>query len=366
MGLRLDAGSRGNVGPWVHVAGVDIDRRGRTVLEATVEHFIRTGEPVASAAVAHRIAPPVSSATVRTEMARLEARGFLCQPHTSAGRVPTDRAYRVYVDGLLNRLQDDPVGAPPDAAWGVGSSAELELKEYLRSVTGYLSQQSDWVGIVVSPPAADDELERLQFVRLGGARVMVLVVTRLGAVSSRVLRTEAGLDERDVEDLQDALNARLHGRTLGEARRILQEEAQRLRTAVLPGGGLTLSGVLPLEKAQQVEVFVEGVANMLKPEPFADLGRMRRAVEAIEHGEPLRRLPQVTRSGGVTVRIGEENEADAFADLALIACGFGESERAHGSLGIVGPKRMDYSRLIPLVAWTAERVSEFVRTRYRS
>jgi heat-inducible transcriptional repressor len=104
---------------------------------------------------------------------------------------------------------------------------------------------------------------------------------------------------------------------------------------------------------------------MLKGEPFADLDRIRRAVVALESGEPLRRLPQVTRAGSVTVRIGEENGA-AFADLALIACGFGEAERACGSLGVVGPKRMDYSRLIPLVASTAEHVSEFVRGRRRT
>jgi heat-inducible transcriptional repressor len=333
------------------VPGVDIDRRGRTVLEATVEHFIRTGEPVASAAVARRIEPSVSSATVRTEMARLEARGFLSQPHTSAGRVPTDRAYRVYVDGLLLREVDEASRAPGDGPLPAGG-VDLELKDYLRSVTGWLSQQSDWVGIVVSPPAAEDELEVLEFVRLGGGRVMVLAVTRLGAVSSRILRTMDRLDDRELGALQDALQQRLHGRTLSAARRLLGEDP-------------TLSGVLPFEKARDVEVFVEGVANMLKGEPFADLDRIRRAVVALESGEPLRRLPQVTRAGSVTVRIGEENGA-AFADLALIACGFGEAERACGSLGVVGPKRMDYSRLIPLVASTAEHVSEFVRGRRRT
>jgi len=334
------------------VAGVDIDRRGRTVLEATVEHFIRTGEPVSSAAVAQRIDPPVSSATVRNEMARLEARGFLAQPHTSAGRVPTDRAYRVYVDGLLVRGRDDAAGRQPSAPLA-DSGIELELKDYLRSVTGYLSQQSAWIAVVVSPPPAEDQLEALQFARLGGGRVMVLAVTRLGAVSSRILRTGGPLDEREVQALQEALEQRLRGQPLSAARRLLGEDP-------------TLSGVLPLERAQEVEVFVDGVANMLKGEPFADRERVRRAVMALETGEPLRRLAQVTREGSVTVRIGEENGTEAFADLSLIACGFGEAERARGTLGVVGPKRMDYSRLIPLVAWTAEHVSEFVRGRYRS
>lgn len=343
--------------------GADIDYRSRTILEATVEQYIRTGEPVASRAVARVVDPPVSSATARTVMARLEASGFLRQPHTSAGRSPTDRGYRVYVDGLQARWRQ---ATPPrllDAELGAGA-AELGMKDYLRFVSGFLSQRSSQVGVVVSPQATAEVLERLQFVRLWGPRVMVLAVSRLGAVNSRVLETEAALDDDEIARLQDALNVRLRGRTMGEARRILASEARRLRASPLLARDLPLGGVLPVEKAQDAEVFVEGVANMLRPEPATDLARLRRALEALERRHALAHFSDVTRGRpGVTVRIGCENEPDAFEDLALIACGYGRADGAEGSLGVLGPKRMDYSRLIPLVAHTADQVSAFVRDR---
>ena len=352
------------------------DSRGQSILTAIInEHFV-TGEPVGSKTIAQRFANAsgLSSASIRSVMGELEDLGLLEQPHTSAGRIPTDKGYRFYVDNLLGVLSisnDDlhRIGGE----FGLNDSDLVETPDRLMERTSQLlSALSNNVGIVVSPSLANDRLQHIEFVNLSDNRILVVLVSAPNIVHNRIIRLKVTFSKEDLERTANYLNAEFSGKSLAEIRseilRLMHEEKtmfdRLLQTAVI-----LCSQSIEDEEDKLGEVYVDGTSNILTKRDFADLERLRELLTTI--GEKSRLLEilnecvarDTEHSGGVQVMIGTENRTPSLQNCTLISAPYRVgSGAAVGTLSVLGPTRMEYARMISIVSYVA-RVLEKMMSR---
>src|SRR5688500_15875742 len=352
------------------------DSRGQTILTAIInEHFV-TGEPVGSKTIAEKFANAsgLSAATVRNVMAELEDLGLLEQPHTSAGRMPTDKGYRFYVDNLLGVLSISNndlhrIGGE----FGLSGSDLVEAPDRLMERTSQLlSALSNNVGIVVSPNLANDRLQHIEFVNLSENRILVVLVSSPNIVHHRIIRLKVTFTREELERTANYLNAEFTGKNLAEIRadilRLMHEEKMMfdklLQTAVI-----LCSQSIEDEESRMGEVYVDGASNILTKRDFADLERLRGLISTI--GEKSRLLQilneciarDADRSGEVQVMIGSENRTPSLQNCTLISAPYrvgGGS--AVGTLSVLGPTRIEYARMISIVSYVA-RVLEKMMSR---
>lgn len=352
------------------------DSRGQAVLTAIInEHFV-TGEPVGSKTISEKFAGAsgLSSASIRSVMGELEDLGLLEQPHTSAGRVPTDKGYRFYVDNLLGVLSisNDDLHRIGDE-FGLSASDLVEAPDRLMERTSQLlSVLSNNVGIVVSPSLANDRLQHIEFVNLSDNRILVVLVSAPNIVHNRIIRLKVTFTKDELDRTANYLNAEFSGKTLSEIRaeilRLMHEEKtifdKLLQTAVI-----LCSQSIEDEDSRFGEVYVEGTSNILTKKDFTDLERLRELLTTIgERSRLLQILNEcVTRdtdhSGDVQVMIGSENRTPSLQNCTLISAPYrvgGGS--AMGTLSVLGPTRIEYARMISIVSYVA-RVLEKVMSR---
>ncbi|MFB3737662.1 MAG: heat-inducible transcriptional repressor HrcA [Candidatus Velamenicoccus archaeovorus] len=337
---------------------VELGPRKVAVLRAVVEEYVRTGEPVGSETIAERAGLGVSSATIRNEMAALEELGYLAQPHTSAGRIPTDHGYRRYVDTLpLGRGLRDPQRR---AITGFFAETMLDLEEVLKGTTQLLSRLTMYAGLAVPPTFADESLLRVEVVDLGPA-VMVLVVGQHGRVEKAIVDRPKGLDGQAVETLERRLADEFRGETLAEA----QARALKLAGAAQPAERellLVIADTLGEMQAgtRNVHVLVGGVANLADEAAHWRRETVRRLFEALEHeSELLRLLRDVsTTPDEVSVTIGTEHPTTEEWEATVVAAPFRSGQTPVGTIGVVGPTAMDYENVVSSVRAVARRLSE--------
>ena len=330
------------------------------ILLAIVELFNQTGEPVGSAAVSRLSQIQVSSATIRNVMAELEERGLLYQPHTSAGRVPTSEGMRFYVNLLIEsgRL----VGAP-DAGWAkeFENLADDDVDTIVRSAGLVISQIARLTSIVSSPRVSAIRLKDLHLAWVSEHRILVILITEDGRVFNRVVRVDHCLDPAQLMRMQNYLSELVVGLSLEEVRRKVRAELQRAESQYRQfiRRALEISQEA-LEVATRSELFVEGTLHMLEVTELAmDIQRARDVLGSLEDRERvLGVLDGICESMEVQTLIGPELGTDWGADLSLIACGYSKGGRQAGLVGIIGPIRMNYARLIPLVEHTARVLSK--------
>ncbi|MBX3243316.1 MAG: heat-inducible transcription repressor HrcA [Acidobacteria bacterium] len=343
------------------------DARSQTILSAVIkEHFV-TGEPVGSKAVADRFANAqgLSPATIRNVMSELEELGLLEHPHTSAGRIPTDKGYRFYVDNLLGVLsissEDlDRIGND----LGLADSEIAETPDRLMERTSHLlSALSNNVGIVVSPSLANDRLQHIEFVNLSDNRILVVLVSSPNIVHHRIIRLKMSFTREELEQCANFLNIEYGGKTLSEIRDtilVLMHEEKSLFDRLLQTAVILCSQSIDSEGDRAGQVFVEGTTNILTGKDFADLERLRDLLATI--GERSR-LIQILEEcigrdtaipDGVQVVIGSENRTPSFQNCTLISAPYriGNSPTV-GTLSVLGPTRMEYARMISIVSYVA-------------
>jgi len=335
------------------------DERTREVLLAVVRRHIHTGEPVGSSAVSRDLRTEISPASVRAIMAELEELGLLAQPHTSAGRVPTDLAFRFYVDHLAGRPK-----LAPNAARSIEQALATagDIDALLEEASRQLSRLSHHVGIVLAPDLRRLIIDRLDFVRLDDRRVVVILLDRGGRVHDRVLTLSEVPDVPELERVGRYLSEELGGRTLPEMRRRIEERLAEERAAYdrLMARGLEL-GRKALSEVDDAEVqlFVEGASNLLGLPDFPDLDLLREMLRALEDKRRLADLlTRILAQGGPRVVIGHENPVTALARGALVVATYGTETGAVGMVGLVGPVRMAYPRSLGLVTYLAEALSQ--------
>jgi heat-inducible transcriptional repressor len=346
------------------VPPLELSERERKVLEAVVRSYVETAEPAGSRTIAKRFGLGVSPATIRNTMADLEEKGFLFHPHTSAGRIPTDKAYRVYVDALM-RLEPlgsaDRVRLAERIASG-GSAIENILRRAAQSL-GVLTQE---LGVALGPRLDLTVLQRLELVRLSSEKLILVLTLRGGAVRTIFIEIRGEIADEAIAEVQQVLNERLAGLSLADIRSTL---GARLRD-VSPGGSATeLLNIFVQEGEQLFEVaavpeeeaVVLGQASVLTDKPeFASGESMRRLIELTETRTHLAHiLRQRSATPGVSITIGDEHGTQLLGGLTLVTAEY-RAGSLTGVIGVIGPTRMPYEKVIALVSHTSSLVSDLL------
>jgi heat-inducible transcriptional repressor len=330
------------------------------VLRAIVSDFISTNEPVGSKTLADRYNLGVSPATIRNDMAVLEEEGLIAQPHTSAGRIPTDAGYRMFVDRLTDLK---PLSSAERRAIQTFLDGAVDLDDVLHRAVRTLAQLTRNVAVVQYPSLSRSQVRHLELVSLSSARLMLVLITDTGRVEQRVVELPAPVTADAVADLRATLNARLRDRALADAPAIIGDLPNEIPPE-LRGLLATLSTVLLETLAEQHSdrVVLGGTANLT--EHALDFPAMRPVLEALEEQVVLLKLlDQAVATTNVVVRIGNENEHEAFTSTSLVTTGYGIGGASLGAVGVLGPRRMDYAHTMARVAAVARYVGELIAER---
>lgn len=344
------------------MVGSSDDRRFE-VLRAIVADFVATQEPIGSKSIVERHNLGVSSATVRNDMAVLEADGYIAQPHTSSGRVPTEKGYREFVDRLDNVK---PMSSAERSAILTFLETGVDLDDVLRRAVRLLAQLTRQVAIVQYPTLSTSSVRHLEVVALTPARLLLVVITDSGRVDQRIVELGDGIDDVELSQLRDLLGQALEGQPLAAATVAVSDLASHLNgqggLADAVGRSATVLVETLVEHSEE-RLLLGGTANLTRN--TADFGgSLRSVLEALEEQVVvLRLLAAQQEAGKVTVRIGHETEAEQMVGTSVISTVYGSSGKVFGGMGVVGPTRMDYPGTIANVAAVALYIGEVLGSR---
>jgi heat-inducible transcriptional repressor len=336
---------------------IELTPRDREILKDVIHTYILSGEPVSSRAVARHARHGVSAATIRNVMADLEEWGYLEQPHTSAGRVPSRSGYHLYIQTLMEtrelaaaerlRIDGGLAGSTADAEHLIGTTAHL------------LSELSGQIGILVTPAIGDTVLEAVDFVPLSGRRVLCVIVSKSGFVENKLIEADEDLSRAELVRISNYLTESFRGKSLRSIRERLLAKMREERGEVdrLLARAISLASS-SFEATGPPALVVEGTALAVTQRELSDVERVRRLLDAFAERQRLvALLNQCLDGNGVRVVIGEDSQITSDLGVSLVARPFGAEGRARGTLGILGPARMPYDRIIPLVDYLGESLS---------
>lgn len=334
-----------------------LTERERRILETAIQTYIETAEPAASQEVARRSSLGISPASVRSTMSDLEGKGYLYHPHTSSGRIPTDRAYRVYVDGLM--LATPPTRTEQDALRRELRAEPSAFGDILRRAAQVLSVLTRELGVAASPGFDQAVLQRLDLVPVAGDRILLVLHIRSGLVRTIFVPVPTSVAEESVARVAAILNERLAGITLAEIRSTL---AERLRDAHAPLGGTELLNIFLAEGEEIFDLttpdgdLVLGSARLLADQPeFASQDRIRDLLTLTERRDVLARVLGKRADRGLTITIGGEHADPELSGLTLVTSSYRVGDLT-GVIGVLGPTRMPYDKIIGLVETTSRLV----------
>ncbi len=339
---------------------IDFSERMKKVLGAVVEAYIDTAEPVGSKVVAINLGMNLSSATIRSIMGELEETGFLYQPHTSAGRVPTEKGFRFYVDYLIDVHELDEGERKGIRLKYLGYPAEAEV--LFKETSKILSSSSHYLGVVWAPKMSSAVLQHIEFVRLKKHLVMAILVSPTGFVYHRVIEVERDFSQSELDRLSDYMNSFLTGLSLQQAREKLIEEMRVEKSMYdqLFSQALRLAQEA-LSPSDETEVFIEGRTNIIHEPEFGKISIMTDLFRTFEEKATLvKLLDRCMDPQGLRIAIGSESEVQEMETCSLVTSTYGCKGEVLGALGVIGPRRMNYSRVIPLVDYTAKLLTEIL------
>jgi heat-inducible transcriptional repressor len=336
--------------------------RSKRVLAALVREYISSGEPVASSLLVAAAGLGVSSATVRSILARLETEGFVQQPHTSAGRIPTDRGYRFYVDLLLDTKRPSRIAHAVEARLRKDHGDGL-LDSLLPQVSHMVSQASGHIGFAIRPAHEAAVFDRVDFIPLGGARVLVVIVARGGHVIQKVIDVSENLSADDLRHSANYLNAEFSGLPLHRAREAVLERisTERLLFDKILARAMRLANSTFADLPESRTIYIDGASSLLAEAHGLTLSALQTLIHLIEEKQRLVRLLNEYIDGpGLTIVIGAEHPDPHLRSFSLIASTYGDGEST-GTVGVIGPTRMRYPRAIDVVDGAAQAVSRMLR-----
>ena len=334
--------------------------RDRKILQAIIMDYIQTAEPVGSRTVSKKYKMGLSPATIRNVMADLEETGFLSQPHTSAGRVPTDRAFRFYVDSILHlrklsRVERDRIETSLQ-------DEKLDINEMMKRASSLLSLLSKQTGVVLVPRFGSNLFKHIEFIKLREKKILVIIVSQSGEVQNKLIESDEATNQDELDKYSKYLTEIMGGLSLGEAKRRIVEEMKQEKVLFdkLMYRALQLSQKA-LEDEAEGDVYIEGQANIIQSPEFADLEKMRALLLAFEEKTKIvKLLDKALSAQGIQIFIGAENEFNEMRDCSVIAAPYSKENFTLGTLGVIGPTRMDYSVIIPIVDYTARIVGQIL------
>jgi heat-inducible transcriptional repressor len=326
-----------------------LDDRSKLLLKSLVERYIADGQPVGSRTLSKSPGLELSPATIRNVMSDLEELGLIVSPHTSAGRVPTARGYRLFVDTMLT-VQPQQFAAH--------SLAPDQPQKVISNAAHLLSSLSQFVGVVIAPRRTS-AFRHMEFLRLSEKRVLVIIVSPEGDVQNRVIYTEVDYSPSQLVEAANFLNSHYVGLDIEQVRERLKNEVEILRSEIagLMDAAVTVNSEAMTET--QDEVVISGERNLLKVSDFSsDMGNLRRAFALFEQKAQIMRLLDIAgQAEGVRIFIGGESQVVPFEDLSIVSAPYEVDGKLVGTLGVIGPTRMPYDRMIQIVDITAKLVS---------
>ncbi len=325
-----------------------LDDRAKLLLKALVERYIADGQPVGSRTLSKASGLELSPATIRNVMSDLEELGLIASPHTSAGRIPTAKGYRLFVDTMLTVQRGH---------FGAHMLAPDQPQKVISNAANLLSSLSQFVGVVIAPRRTS-VFRHIEFLRLSERRLLVIIVSPEGDVQNRVIFTEVDYSQAHLVEAANYLNVNYVGLAIEQVRERLKNEVDSLRVEIASLMNAAVTANSEVLSAQD-EVVISGERNLLSVSDFShDMGHLRRAFELFEQKAQLMRLLDVTgRAEGVRIFIGGESQVVPFEDLSIVSAPYEVDGQVVGTLGVVGPTRMAYDRMIQIVDITSKLVS---------
>jgi len=344
-----------------------IDERKQKVLLAIIQDYIATAEPVGSRTISRKYDLGVSPATIRNEMSDLEEMGYIEQPHTSAGRVPSDLGYRYYVDCLMEKhsLTNREEGI-------IRKGYETKRKEVtavIQQTSQILSQLTSYTSIILGPQGGRTAFKHLQLVPLEPGKALVVVITESGFVHNRVIDIPEDLSQEELMKISQVVNAKLQGLTLEDIKRTLiseiyfelnkHREVFNIAMELLQNDS---PGLAPEDK-----VYLAGTLNILNQPEFRNIEKVKTLLSLLDQDELLRNLLTSTPAEeGVTISIGEENKEEGLKDCSMITATYHVDGRLVGSIGVLGPTRMEYAKVVSIVDYMTKNLSAILKECYSS
>lgn len=326
-----------------------LDDRAKLLLKALIERYIAEGQPVGSRTLSRASGLELSPATIRNVMSDLEELGLVASPHTSAGRIPTARGYRLFVDTMLTARREEfaAPSLPPD-----------QPQKVIAHAAQMLSNLSQFVGVVVAPRRSS-VFRHIEFLRLSERRFLVIIVSPEGDVQNRVVHTAADYTQSQLAEAANYLNANYSGLTIEEVRERLKNEVEQLRGEIVVLMQTAVEASSEAMKQDQEEVVISGERNLLAVSDFSsDMTHLRRAFELFEQKTQLMRLLDVSsQADGVRIFIGGESQIVPFEELSVVSAPYEVDGQVVGTLGVIGPTRMAYDRMIQIVDITSRLVT---------
>lgn len=341
-----------------------LDSRKKLILQAIVDDYIETAEPIASKALVTKLDMKVSSATVRNEMAELETLGYLEQPHTSAGRIPSDKGYREYVDSLMHVDELSPEDAK-EISNRISSSFD-ELKGLLRKASGALAEQTGYMSLALTPRFHKSYLTQLKMLMIEPGKVLVVVVLSAGVVKDRVARVPDFLSQDQLYQISNAIEAGLCGKSLEEITLVTVTSA--VKNSPVPESLLNqilYETYTSIKQADNLEVYMDGTNHMLSFPEFHNNSSARGLFDTLsKDGVIAGYLNEFGGTGesGETpkymIRIGQEIQLEGLRDCSFITTTYNVGDKVAGNIGVIGPKRMDYSKVISQISFVRRTIND--------
>jgi heat-inducible transcriptional repressor len=334
------------------------------ILQVIVDDFIRSAQPIGSRSLSKKEEINFSSATIRNEMADLEDMGFIEKTHTSSGRIPSEKGYRFYVDNLL--LPQKVNRSDMAAIKSIFAERIYELEKIVQKSARILSEMTNYTSIVLGPAVKDNRLKKLQIVPLNKDTAIAIIVTDTGHVENRMFHFPTSVDPSDVEKMVNILNDRLAGVPLTNLNsKIYKEIAMLLRQHISSYDTLLNTIMDTLNMPASEKVFFGGKTNILSQPEFNDVDKIRNLMNMIEHEDGLFHLIR-QNPAGINVRIGTENDNSAMENCSLITATYSMGEEKLGSIAVLGPTRMEYSRVISLLQLISTDLSKVLTQLYQN
>ncbi|MDP2425962.1 MAG: heat-inducible transcriptional repressor HrcA [bacterium] len=331
-----------------------LNERQQLVLKLIVEEYVKTAEPVGSRTLSKQM--DVSPATIRNEMSDLEELGYLEKTHTSSGRIPSERGYRYYIESIINNIEDDADAFSEFEQ--IFENRDNERDEIIREAINLLSQATNCTAISLGPNAYNSRVKKIQMIPLKETVALILVITNFGYVESKQMSIPEDMDMAELIKVIDLLNEMLVDTPISQVSEKLHYEIQRQQVKELLKYRDTIvdSFIEAFSKFAQTKYYLTGQSNMLYQPEFNDVHKLREFINTIENNDIFKLIE--SSAEGVTVKIGTENTVTSMKDVTVVSAQYDTQDGEHGTISIVGPTRMEYRKVIPMIRYLAKHISK--------
>lgn len=338
---------------------MDLSDRKRKILHAVIDEYIGTAEPVGSRAISKKNDLGLSSATIRNEMADLEEMGYLTQPHTSAGRIPSDEGYRFYVESLMTRYRFGMEAIESLQKELLGKVQQLD--RMIKKAGMIASALTDYTTFVTAPEADDVKLKKVDIVDVGDSMAVLIVVTQTGVVRNRMLNLTLGAES--CAKLSAIFNSELYGLSASE---IDFKKIQNIESAIKQQLNISpqiLIAVLnfvydTISSLSNTEIYIDNIQSMLSFPEYSDIHKVRRMLDFLDNKENLKQL--LDSSDGINVKIGADNQPEALKECSLVTVNYSLKSGSNGKIGVIGPKRMDYAKVFASLDFISTHIDKIL------